>query len=645
MTTIPPTTAPNLPAVVAAAAGPVVVVPQPPPELLKLPLGTTIETVVVAAEPQSSDNDDARQTLILRTSAGDVAVRTAVPLDEGARVALEVLRNAGNQITARVVTIDDVPAKQAVAQAARETASPAPDTAVVDKLSQAATAQRQTTLAVGQAWTPAGPAPLTSVQPLSAYVLNAPSLPQNAPATSLNNFLPGSDLGIRVVSVQTAPTLPSAAPSIFAVKPVAVATTGPQVQTHAQLTLQPAAPGLGVAPVGVASVGAPQKSPAAPTALSTAPNPAAASTAPKIAGVVTAPGQSAIPHQLSVTKGLQSPTTGSVVAIPQPETQGLKLSNAPGLGANPPTPPQKVESIPALAKITGQVSSISANGAAVVQTPVGDVQLNVRANLPLGSTVTFEVIAAAPPRADGQINPPAPPLPNLPLSNPNIGWGTLSEAVQLLQRTDPISATQLVAAIPDGGVRTAVATMAFMQAMRTGDARQWPGDSALRGLERAGPRGAQLASQISGEVREMAARASDVQGEWRTTPMPWNLEGKIERVNLVTRREDTGEEDGESNNKKGGKGKGTRFLVNLELSRLGELQLDGMFVKSTRAFDMMVRTKDALPEDIRRDLSGLFANSNAAMGLKGALSFQVVRKFADPANNKTFLQDRGGVWA
>jgi hypothetical protein len=215
--------------------------------------------------------------------------------------------------------------------------------------------------------------------------------------------------------------------------------------------------------------------------------------------------------------------------------------------------------------------------------------------------------------------------------------------VQILQRTDPQAASQLAAAIPDGGPRTAVATMAFVQAMRSGDARTWPGDSSLRALERAGPRGAQLSAQLSGEVKEMASRASETQSEWRTTPMPWNLEGRIERVNLITRRE--GDGDDEAKNKSGGRGQGTRFLINLDLSRLGSMQLDGMFVKGTRAFDMMVRTKEPLPENIRRDLSGLFADSNAAMGLKGTLSFQVVKAFPDPTKSKVGQADRGGVWA
>jgi len=178
--------------------------------------------------------------------------------------------------------------------------------------------------------------------------------------------------------------------------------------------------------------------------------------------------------------------------------------------------------------------------------------------------------------------------------------------------------------------------------MRTGDARQWPGDTALRGLERASPRGAQLAAQIAGEVSELARRSSDAGGEWRTLPMPWNAEGQIERIAMITRREGAGDEDDDK--KKGGKGKGTRFLVNLNLSRLGEMQLDGMFNKATRALEMMIRTKTPLPDDMRQDLAGLFANSNAAMGLKGGLSFQVVKKFPDPTATGG-PADRGGLWA
>jgi len=142
-----------------------------------------------------------------------------------------------------------------------------------------------------------------------------------------------------------------------------------------------------------------------------------------------------------------------------------------------------------------------------------------------------------------------------------MAWPALTEALQLLQRTDPQAAQFLSNTLPDGGPRTIVAAMSFIQAMRTGDLRQWPGDNNLRALERAGPRGAHLARAPSGEVAQLSAQARETAGEWRTTPVPWNANGQVEKINLVTRREDGRDEDSEKVSRGGGKG--LRFLLDL----------------------------------------------------------------------------------
>ena len=87
---------------------------------------------------------------------------------------------------------------------------------------------------------------------------------------------------------------------------------------------------------------------------------------------------------------------------------------------------------------------------------------------------------------------------------------------------------------------------------------------------------------------------------------------------------------------------GSRALITLDLSRLGPLQLDGMFRKEPRGLDVMIRTKQPLPDALRLELTGVFGESTAAMGLKGGLTFQVVKKFADPLGDTGF---RSGLWA
>jgi hypothetical protein len=46
---------------------------------------------------------------------------------------------------------------------------------------------------------------------------------------------------------------------------------------------------------------------------------------------------------------------------------------------------------------------------------------------------------------------------------------------------------------------------------------------------------------------------------------------------------------------------------------------------------------------MQRDLMGIFAAGNAAMNLAGGLTFQVVKKFADPSGLRA-AQDRSGLW-
>jgi hypothetical protein len=60
---------------------------------------------------------------------------------------------------------------------------------------------------------------------------------------------------------------------------------------------------------------------------------------------------------------------------------------------------------------------------------------------------------------------------------------------------------------------------------------------------------------------------------------------------------------------------------------------------------MMIRTHAPLPDRMRQDLAGIFANTNAAMNLVGSLAFQVVKTFPDPLAAPARVQDKPGVWA
>jgi hypothetical protein len=66
-------------------------------------------------------------------------------------------------------------------------------------------------------------------------------------------------------------------------------------------------------------------------------------------------------------------------------------------------------------------------------------------------------------------------------------------------------------------------------------------------------------------------------------------------------------------------GDGARFLVEVELSRLGGLQLDGRV--QARRFDLLLRTRSALTPDARAEIAALFHDAKSAAGFGGDIAF------------------------
>lgn len=592
-----------------------------------------------SAPPPQTSPSQAPPQVTVRTPVGDVTLRTPLPIPDGARVAFDIASTNANQVTVRLTTLNGQPIQQALVQLAADRAPPPPSgtplPAPTSPLGQAG----PTPLSFAQMWTPGGPIALTQAGPLNAFVLTgtspgavagqatgqiaAPQTPgtlavqgaggQTQSPAGQSPLFTGSDLTIRITAVGTSQpgqtgTIPGVQTSPAA-SPNVTGQTVPGMQPNAapQTSQAPGTTVQGTAARGVTAQGAPQTSP----------------------------------------QSLQGP--GSLLPAGGNSQSGLRLVGAQGWPQPPLATPGNVQSTPIRLALTGIVIAQSTAGQTVIQTDAGTLQLANRVNLPPGTNVTLDVLAQAAPRSDATGTPlaaSAPPVATaaLPFATGATPWPALTEALQVLQRSDPQAAQLLSNALPDGGPRTVVAALSFIQAMRTGDPRQWPGDNNLRALERAGPRGAHLARMVSGEVAQLSAQSREATGEWRSTPIPWNADGQIEKINLITRREDPPddeEEDETSANKAG-----LRFLLDLELTNLGAVQLDGMVKEESKGFDLMIRSHESLDDPIRRDLTGLFIATNQAVGLKGQLTFQVTQKFADPiGSNGPLKLERDGVWA
>lgn len=78
---------------------------------------------------------------------------------------------------------------------------------------------------------------------------------------------------------------------------------------------------------------------------------------------------------------------------------------------------------------------------------------------------------------------------------------------------------------------------------------------------------------------------------------------------------------------------GKRFVVELNTGAFGEVQLDGLVRKNMaqNRFDLMVRTAENLPEDVRLGITEIFNNSAQITGIKGSVDFANLDSAIRPA--------------
>lgn len=332
------------------------------------------------------------------------------------------------------------------------------------------------------------------------------------------------------------------------------------------------------------------------------------------------------------------PPPGSAAAAapsaPQPPTAGPSPSATPpaatataaAAAAPSPAPAASAaaaaplsQSAPALpSSLPGTVAPNTHAGQPLVQTDLGLVVLSGAPSLSPGTRVTLQVSGpAVRPDVAAAASTTAGP------------WSGLSQAISALGQSDPAAAARLTAALPQLGPRLAEGMVAFAAAAQSGALRPMFGDRAAQALERAG-RG-DVARRLIEDLRLGEPQSQrEAGGEWRVMQMPLLHGDVVDPIRLYLRRPDgQGDGDGEGGGKSGDQGQ--RFVVDVTLSSLGRLQIDGLMRRSTRRLDVLVRSALPLPAEMRVEIGRIFADCCSASGVSGEAGFQVTRRFIEPA--------------
>ena len=224
-------------------------------------------------------------------------------------------------------------------------------------------------------------------------------------------------------------------------------------------------------------------------------------------------------------------------------------------------------------------------------------------------------MSAPPTAAPAGAMPSAPALPAAASTAAAAGvTPALREALTILSQLDPGLAGQVAQrSVPQPGPQMGTALLLFVAAARGGDVRGWLGDRPARMLEASGK--GDVANRLSGEFSTVTRQMADTPaGDWRSLPVPVFDRGEWSELHLHIGPEP--QDDGGDPLRPRGK----RFVIDVALSRLGPLQLDGML--TIRHLDLAVRTYEPFPLAERREMAATFAKTCEATGLTGHLVFQ-----------------------
>lgn len=323
--------------------------------------------------------------------------------------------------------------------------------------------------------------------------------------------------------------------------------------------------------------------------------PTAPTAAPKPPGLdVLIKGFSAVPVTAQTGTPAAAPRTSGTTGVPAPTT----------------TLADDGEILSAI------VTGFTAEGLPVVAVDHGLAGLPARApfvmnaagaNLATGMTI----LLTPAPEADA-----AAPMAGLPLAADQASdWPAMQDLTRALAAIGPASADH-IALLPNLAMPApilAATVLLFVAAVRNGDLSTWLGSRGVDALRRNG--GADLLAKLGGEVRragDEAARPNT--DDWHPFPLPLFQDGAVGKAMVWYRRNDAEDAKDETGKRQ------TRFVMDIDLSRMGPVQLDGL-AKSDR-IDLIVRTRAPLGATMRQTMRQKYQGALDRLNWGGDLNFQ-----------------------
>ena len=264
--------------------------------------------------------------------------------------------------------------------------------------------------------------------------------------------------------------------------------------------------------------------------------------------------------------------------------------------------------------INGVVIATTPQKQPIVQSELGMLILDIRNPNLIGKNLQLEILSDI---LNGQaIGSPKTRLLNI---FRGMEWQSLELAINEIKKYEPQILEEIRGpAFPKANTQLASNMLFFIKVLKTGDLENWLGKQLVSTLNHINP---ELLGRLEEDFIQLGRAANDPPAnEWRTTVIPFFNSTGLEQFRMYTQNHSS---NGEGHNF----GDTTRFVVDITLSKLGRIQLDGFVKPKGRQVDLIIRSKDRMPSDIKRGIFSIYNEFIQTTKIKGQVSFQVSKNF------------------
>lgn len=267
--------------------------------------------------------------------------------------------------------------------------------------------------------------------------------------------------------------------------------------------------------------------------------------------------------------------------------------------------------------LKGTVFSYGADSSAVIVTKIGILALENNVKLPDLTPVTVKITDVRLPTL----------LERDPLPAERNTWTILNHALETLKQTDEAAYDAFKAVLPQAGNKLPALMISFMQAaVREGaTVRSWLGEANIAALQKTAS-GQQILKRLEREFSTSAKKATDGQNVWKGWDIPLLSGNVVEPVSLFLQRPP---EDAERHEKYAPLQNAVRFVLDMNLSRLGKIQLEGIAGRQKQRFDLIIRHRNDMPPEFEPTVRALFVKTLDALSYAGNLKISKTEEFID----------------